>query len=71
MSERIRRSSRLQDKRTKLVAKVRRKSCRIVDDDSSSDNQAYDGNDSITSNNASLIKRKNRIGSLGGNFTTV
>ena len=74
MSERLQRSSRLQDKQikqTKLAAKARKKSCRIVDDDSSSDiNLTDDGNDSITSNNTSFTTRQ-QIGSRGGNFTRV
>ena len=75
MSERVRRSSRLQDKRTKLIAKVRKKSCRIADDDSSSSDSldpADGANDSVlTSSNTSFTRRKNQIGSRGGNFTRV
>ena len=74
MSERLQRSSRLQDKqikRTKLAAKVKKKSYRIMDDDSSSDiNLTDDGNHSITSNNTSFTTRQ-QIGSQGGNFTRV
>lgn len=74
MSENVRRSSRLQDKRRKLVAKVRgKKSCRIVDDDSSSSDDSRDDkfNNSITSNNTSFTGNRNPIVSLGGNFTTM
>ena len=80
MSKNVRRSTRLQDKRTKLAANVRtarRKSnYRILDDDSTSssaDNSADDDeiNDSVVSNNASFTRRSNRIGSKGGNFTRV
>ena len=79
MSENVRRSSRLQDKRRKVVAKVRtkrKKSCRILDDDSSSSGPVDDSadekiNDSITSHNSSFTRHKNEIGSRGGNFTRV
>lgn len=82
MSGYVRRSSRLQDKRAKLVSKIRKKtekktrkrSCRILDDDSSSSNAVDDSasddmNDSVRSNNTSFTGNKNRIGSIGGNFT--
>lgn len=72
MSERVRRSTRLQDKREKLAAKVRRKksrTCRIVDDDSSSSDSVID--DSLASTTTYSTVRKCQIGSRGGNFTKV
>lgn len=76
MSENFRRSTRLQDKRRKIAAKVkpkRKRSCRIVDEDSySSDDSADDKiNDSVTSLDSSFTRHQNKIGSRGGNFTTM
>ena len=76
MSENVRRSTRLQNKRRKIAAKVkskRKKSCRILDEDSFSSDDSTDDklNDSAMSHDSSFTRLQNKMGSRGGNFTTM